>query len=295
MLDWDAFKVILAVSREGSLVGAARVLGVNHATVGRQLKRAEDQLGARLFDRLNTGLYLTSAGETAVEYAERIEQEVESANVRLMGADDSMAGTIRLSVPLNLVAYGLSGDLFEFNKMYPGIYLDVNGTDDPVSFLSRNVDVVIRANNNPSSGLWGFRLATVAYSFYVSQDFWNIWNDRLKRQADKAPLPYIALNDTEPWRDRDQLLKIYPSAVAVAETNGLDSVLPMVRDGIGAGRLARFMGERFDELVPLTRCDDQCNRSLWVLTHPDFRENRRIRTLMEFLRDRFTQRAPQFN
>ena len=35
MRDWDAFRVILAVAREGSLVGAGKVLGINHATVGR--------------------------------------------------------------------------------------------------------------------------------------------------------------------------------------------------------------------------------------------------------------------
>lgn len=295
MLDWDAFRVILAVSREGSLVGAGKALGVNHATVGRQLKRAEDQLGSRLFDRLSTGLYPTAAGEMAIEFAERIEQEVESANLRLSGADDSMAGRVRLSVPLNLVAYGLSSDLQDFTRRFPDIYLDVNATDEPVSFLSRNVDVVIRANNNPSSGLWGFRLATVAYSFYGSRDFMELWQPRIDANPARVPLPYIALNDTEAWRDRDQLLHLYPSAVAVAETNGLDSMLPMVRDGLGVGRVARFMGERFDDLMPLTRCSDQCNRSLWVLTHPDFRETRRIRALMEFLRDRFSARSSQFS
>jgi DNA-binding transcriptional LysR family regulator len=283
------------VARNGSLVGAGKALGVNHATVGRQLKKAEDLLNSRLFDRLSTGLYPTAAGEAAISYAERIEMEVESANLRLLGADDSMAGSVRLSVPLNLVAYGLSGDLREFTRLHPDIYLDLNGSDETVSFLSRNVDVVVRANNNPSSGLWGFRLATIAYSFYASRSFLKTWKSLMDSDPQNVPLPYVALNDTEQWRDRDQLLRIYPSAVAVAETNGLDSMLPMVRDGIGAGRLGRYMGERFEELVPLTRCEEQCNRSLWVLTHPDFRETRRIRALMEFLRDRFAERSHQFS
>ena len=221
--------------------------------------------------------------------------EVESANLMLLGADSSLVGTVRLSVPLNLVAYGLSQDLYEFGRVYPDIYVDLNASDDTVSFLTRNVDVVIRANNNPSSGLWGYRLATVAYSFYASRSFFETWRPMMEADPENVPLPYIILNDTEPWRDRDQLLKIYPNSRAVVETNGLDSVLPLVRDGIGAGRLGRFMGERFDDLIPLTRCEEQCNRSLWILTHPDFRETKRIRALMEFLRDRFSERAHQYS
>ena len=295
MLDWDAFRVVLAVAREGSLVGAGKSLGINHSTVGRQLTRAEQQLGSRLFDRLSTGLHPTPIGETAIEFAERIEQEVESANLRLLGADASMEGSIRISVPLNLVAYGLSEDLYEFRRLYPDIYLDVNASDENVSFLSRKVDIVIRANNNPSSGLWGYKLATVAYSFYASRKFLKVWRPELEANPKTAALPYVALNDTDPWRDRDQLLKVYPGSVAVAEANGLDTVLPLVCDGVGAGRLGRFMGGRMADLVPICHCDDQCNRTLWVLTHPDFRETRRIRALMTFLRDQFHKRAHLFN
>lgn len=294
MLEWDAFRVILAISREGSLVGAGRELGITHATVGRQLKRAEDQLGSKLFDRFSNGLFPTPAGETAIRYAERIEAEVESANVRLLGADVSMDGALRISVPLNLVGFGFSQDLAEFQRAYPDIYLRLHASDEPINFQSRNVDVVVRANNNPSSGLWGYRLATISYSFYGSRSFMKTWQSRIESDPRGVRLPYVALNDTEPWRDRDQLLRAYPSAIAVAETNGLDSVLPIVADGVGVGRLAHFMGARNDDLVPMLRCEDRCSRSLWILTHPDFRRTKRIRTFMEFMRDRFAERVKQF-
>ena len=294
-MDWDAFRIILTVAREGSLVGAGRVLNVNHATVSRQLRRAEEQLGAKLFDRLSNGLFPTAAGEKLIAHAERIENEIEIANTELLSSDNTMEGALRISVPLNLVAYGLSGDLAEFQRLFPKVYLELDATDEPINFLSRKVDVVVRANNNPSSGLWGFQLATIAYSFYASSDFHRMWGPRIKADPQGVHLPYIALNDTDPWRDRDQLLRAYPSAVPVAETNGLDSVLPMVQDGIGAGRLGRFMGERIDDLSPLLDCDQQCNRTLWVLTHPDFRQTKRIRSFMEFLRERFAGRAHQYS
>jgi len=65
-LDWDAFRVILAVAEEGNLSAAAIKLNVNQATVGRKLKRVEQNLGVKLFDRMNNGLFPTDSGKAAI-------------------------------------------------------------------------------------------------------------------------------------------------------------------------------------------------------------------------------------
>jgi len=72
-LDWDAYRIILMVGRYGSLSAAARHLGVDQATVGRKLKRAEDTMGAKFFDRMNSGLFATEAGQSIIECAKQIE------------------------------------------------------------------------------------------------------------------------------------------------------------------------------------------------------------------------------
>lgn len=54
-MDWDRVRVFLAVARTGQILGAARRLGVNHATVSRQLTALEDELGVKLIERLNQG------------------------------------------------------------------------------------------------------------------------------------------------------------------------------------------------------------------------------------------------
>ena len=60
-MDWDHLRVFLAVARSGQLLGAARKLGVNHATVARQLDALEASLGTLLFDRRPSGTVLTEA------------------------------------------------------------------------------------------------------------------------------------------------------------------------------------------------------------------------------------------
>ncbi|HHJ16664.1 MAG TPA: LysR family transcriptional regulator [Gammaproteobacteria bacterium] len=65
---WDDFRTVLAVCREGTLSGAARVLGVNHSTVFRRINALEDRLDVRLFERLPEGYARNEGGSRCYEY-----------------------------------------------------------------------------------------------------------------------------------------------------------------------------------------------------------------------------------
>lgn len=289
-LDWDSFRVILAVAREGSLIGAARRLGVSHTTVGRQLKRAEDDFGARLFDRLSNGLFATNAGNSAIAVAKRMEREITAVNLKIRGTDRSESGVIRLSFPHMVLAFGLSDEIRAFSELYPNINFQLNATDTLADFKERELDVVIRAQNNPSSGLWGFKIATAHFAFYASRDFLTKWDDRIRTAPQTTPIPFIEVNTADPAADREQFIRHYPLAQTVTECNGLDSMIPLVRSGFGVGRLAKYMAKSFPELVHVCDCDDEWSRPLWILTHPDFRDTRRIRLFMDFIKERFRSR-----
>ena len=43
-MDWDRIRIFLEVARTGQILGASRRLGVNHATVARQLTALEQEL-----------------------------------------------------------------------------------------------------------------------------------------------------------------------------------------------------------------------------------------------------------
>src|SRR6185295_10508551 len=72
--DWHGLRFFLAAARERSLVGAGRVLGVKHTTVGRRLDDIESALKAKLFLRTTEGLQLTELGETVLPLAEEMER-----------------------------------------------------------------------------------------------------------------------------------------------------------------------------------------------------------------------------
>ena len=59
---WDDLQAFLAVLEEGSLTGAARRLGVSHATVRARVEALEATAGTVLFTRSVNGLLPTENG-----------------------------------------------------------------------------------------------------------------------------------------------------------------------------------------------------------------------------------------
>lgn len=71
-LSYAHLRYFWTVAREGNLTRAARKLRVSQSAVSVQLKKLEDALGQRLFERKGRGLELTRAGRVALDYAESI-------------------------------------------------------------------------------------------------------------------------------------------------------------------------------------------------------------------------------
>ncbi|NNH28563.1 LysR family transcriptional regulator, partial [Rhizobium sp. SEMIA 4085] len=51
MFDWENLRYFAALAQTGTLLGAARSLGVEHATVARRVAGLVAQMGVKLFDR----------------------------------------------------------------------------------------------------------------------------------------------------------------------------------------------------------------------------------------------------
>lgn len=294
MFDWDTLRFVLAVSREGTILGAARELGVNVATVSRQIGRAEEALQAKLFDRRHKGLSPTAHGQLAIKVAASIYGDIERLHRQVEGTNQDEAGTIRFSLPLNVMPYGFSGDIRKFKSKHPGVTFEVNATDDQVDFSELEADVVLRVGENPPASLWGYKIATVAVSFFGSQAFMEEWGDRIEKEPDTAPVPFIELSTARPAADREEFLARFPMGQSYASCNGMDSLIPLVRDGVGAGRMMNYMARQYPDLVKIFGCSEQWSRSVWILTHRDYRNTRRIRLFMDFIRDRFEERERNF-
>src|SRR5215468_12439403 len=94
---WDDVRFFLALSRERSLSGAARTLGVDHATVGRRIALLEENLGAKLFSRTPDGFATTTAGRVILKQCETMEDAALNLERLVAGHDSRTAGSVRLT------------------------------------------------------------------------------------------------------------------------------------------------------------------------------------------------------
>ena len=94
-LDWEDVRYFVALSRSGTLSGAARALRVNHATISRRVGALEATLGRALFDRRADGYGLTPNGEAVLEIALSMERSALALRDSL--EEKAFQGTVRLT------------------------------------------------------------------------------------------------------------------------------------------------------------------------------------------------------
>jgi len=142
--NWNDLRYLLAVAQGGTLSAAARRLRVDETTVARRLAAAETALGARLFDRVDGVLRLTTAGEVAVAHAERVEREMHALGNRIAGADAAVAGTVRLTAVPILVNHLLVPALPDLYAAHPLLRLELIAEPRNLSLTKREADIALR-------------------------------------------------------------------------------------------------------------------------------------------------------
>lgn len=120
------------VARRGQLTGAASNLGVTAAALSKAIRRLEDELGLRLFERSGKGMPLTPFGESFVRRAHRMQAEHQDA---LRDAGDvraGRAGLLRVGTTAAVFDTLVSPALADLQPRRPGmrVTLTVAGSDD---------------------------------------------------------------------------------------------------------------------------------------------------------------------
>lgn len=84
------------VARQGSISGAAKVIGITPSAVSQQLAALERETGAELLDRGRRGVTLTGAGAALVGHARKVRSALETARTAIDQLSGSLVGTVRI-------------------------------------------------------------------------------------------------------------------------------------------------------------------------------------------------------
>ncbi|MEY4509184.1 MAG: hypothetical protein RLZZ450_1306 [Pseudomonadota bacterium] len=162
---WDDLRVFLAVLREGSFSAAARVLDVEQSTVSRRIAALEQELSVLLFDRAQEGLRATELSLSVQARAEQIEAQVWELADALRGDAQAIEGTVKLALTDSFaVQVVIPRFLGELRELYPGLRLELLGSDVSADLSRREADLALRFYRPTSGDLIAKRLARLPLS-----------------------------------------------------------------------------------------------------------------------------------
>lgn len=122
-LDIDLLRSFAAVADSGSFTAAGEIVARSQSAISIQIKRLEESVGCRIFERTSRKLALTPAGETLLGYARRMLELNDESFRRL--TEPPVIGEIRLGVAEYFVPGVLTQILARFAATYPGVHLEV--------------------------------------------------------------------------------------------------------------------------------------------------------------------------
>jgi LysR family hydrogen peroxide-inducible transcriptional activator len=124
-MEMQQLRYVVAVARAANFSRAAELCHVSQPSLSQQIKKLEDELGERLFDRLKREVKLTAQGEMFLRRAIRILEEMDAAKREATDAQDLRRGTLTMGVLPTIAPYLLPEVMAQFTEKFPGVEIVV--------------------------------------------------------------------------------------------------------------------------------------------------------------------------
>lgn len=228
-----------------SFTKAADKLGYTQSTITIQIQQLEEELGAKLFDRIGKKTIPTEQGLKFYEYANELIQ-LELKAKQTLSRDAEVSGPLRLGITESLLNAYISRLIPIFREKYPSVFLDikVECSDTLIRRLKQNeYDMVMVVGNKVHDKdcenlmLWqesGAFLASVHHPLSQEKE---IPLDRLLSQP-------MILSDAEGMfrESLDQLAEKYKINLnTVLQVNDSRVIMDLIEQNIGISYMPEYI------------------------------------------------------
>ncbi|MCD2176159.1 LysR family transcriptional regulator [Rhizobium sp. C4] len=141
-MDLNAVQMFIQSVQAGSLSAGAERAGIPLATLSRQVRKLERQLGIQLLERSVRGIRLTDAGMRLYEHATRGLDAFAEAERSVRSDQAQLRGRLRLSLPTVFEPWWEL--IAAFQRQFPNIEVNVYSTDRRIDHLQDGIDVALR-------------------------------------------------------------------------------------------------------------------------------------------------------
>ena len=269
-MDIAALQAFLAVAETNSFSRAAERIFLTQPAISKRIAALEQEIGARLFDRVGRKIHLTPAGEALLLRTRAVLSELEDIKRDITNLSGTIAGELSVATSHHIGLHRLPGPLKRFHETYTNVRLNLHFMDSE------------KACNAVARGELELAVVTLPPSADPPLRVEKIWDDPLdivvsrnhplaqaKRVQAAMLLDYpailpglgtytreIILNSFGPLRDRIQ--------VGMA-TNYLEVLKMLAAIGLGWSALPRTMIDEGLKVVQIEK--REIRRELGIVTH----------------------------
>jgi DNA-binding transcriptional LysR family regulator len=282
-IEWELYRSLLGVLREGSLSGAARALGIAQPTVGRHVAALEAALGLALFTRSQTGLIPTEAALALRGHAQAMESTAAAMERVAASYGDGVRGVVRVTASEVIGIEVLPAVVAALRERHPDLKVELVLSNSVQDLLQREADVAVRMTAPRQDQLVARHVGAIELGLHASSAYLQrhgtpasleelgshvlIGYDRLPPFARAAPRRW-------PWFGRDHIALRTDSDVAQ---------LALIRAGAGIGICQAALARRTPGLVRLLPEAFALPLDTWVTMHEDLRDSPRCRVTFDAL------------
>jgi DNA-binding transcriptional LysR family regulator len=127
-MDTHSLQAFLAVADSQSFSQAAEKLFLTQPAVSKRIATLEQELEARLFDRLGKRVILTEAGQALLPKARHILQELADGRRLIANLSEGISGTLQMATSHHLGLHRLPDVLRDYSLRYPQVEFDLRFT-----------------------------------------------------------------------------------------------------------------------------------------------------------------------
>lgn len=282
-LDWERQRAFLAVLGEGSLSGAARVLGLSQPTVRRRIEDLERQVGAPLFTRSPSGLTPTGVARDLGQHARTMATAAEAFMRTASGDADAAEGVVRITASEVIGVEVLPPILAELRARHPGLILELSLGSRNEDLLRREADVAVRMSPPAQKSLVARRIGAVRLGLFAHRGVLEAHGTPAALE-DVNRLPLIGYeSETNSIRALKAMGLTLRREDFIYRTDNDLAQLAAIRGGVGIGVCQSRLAARDPDLVAVLPDAFHFDLDTWIVMHEDLRRVRRVRLVYEAL------------
>jgi DNA-binding transcriptional LysR family regulator len=278
---WDDLRVLLALHRHRSFLGAGKALGVSTSTASRRIDALEAALGRPLVHRSSSGTFVEPDALELVSLAEQIELGLRA--IRRDAGEDEISGTVRVSVADGVIRT-VTQQLCELRRLHPALQLEILSENRLVDLARREADVALRSTKTTSSAVIQRWVGRAQFGLYAAPSYVErrLRSARLKI-VDFARHDFVGYDASLSQVTKTAWLVSHGAKSFVVRSNSDLAIVEATLFGQGIALMANAAAESVPGLVRLEVDAELPSVPVFLAFHRELRNVPRVRLVLETL------------